>query len=63
MGLLEKAETRQKLVDETINRFGRLDILINNVGATAKPGEKDFFSLDSLRYILEVRFEHTINTV
>uniref|UniRef100_A0A914QAP3 Uncharacterized protein n=1 Tax=Panagrolaimus davidi TaxID=227884 RepID=A0A914QAP3_9BILA len=33
-GPIEKEEIQQKLIDETIAKFGRLDVLVNNAGLT-----------------------------
>uniref|UniRef100_A0A914PLY2 Uncharacterized protein n=1 Tax=Panagrolaimus davidi TaxID=227884 RepID=A0A914PLY2_9BILA len=33
-GPIEKEEIQQKLIDETISKFGRLDVLVNNAGLT-----------------------------
>jgi short-subunit dehydrogenase len=46
---------RQRLVDETVQRFGGLDILINNAGAGASGHFADS-SPDVLRGIMEVNF-------
>ena len=37
-------QDRQRLVDETWNRFGRSDVLVNNAGITS-PGRKDILEL------------------
>ena len=34
-GDVGKSETAQKVIDETLNHFGKIDILINNAGRTA----------------------------
>ena len=33
-GSLDRAEDRQRLIDETLSAFGRIDILVNNAGIT-----------------------------
>lgn len=34
---LSKAENAQKLVDEVLSRYGKLDILVNNLGSSSTP--------------------------
>ena len=36
---------RQNLVDKTLERFGRIDILVNNASVKSSPGLKLYFSL------------------
>uniref|UniRef100_A0AC35FB47 Uncharacterized protein n=1 Tax=Panagrolaimus sp. PS1159 TaxID=55785 RepID=A0AC35FB47_9BILA len=42
------------LIEETIKKFGKLDILINNVGIANKEGTKDHRSMENLDNILHV---------
>uniref|UniRef100_A0AC34GDS5 Uncharacterized protein n=1 Tax=Panagrolaimus sp. ES5 TaxID=591445 RepID=A0AC34GDS5_9BILA len=42
------------LINETIEKFGKLDILINNVGIANKEGTKNHRSMENLDYILHV---------
>uniref|UniRef100_A0A7E4VQK4 NAD(P)-binding protein n=1 Tax=Panagrellus redivivus TaxID=6233 RepID=A0A7E4VQK4_PANRE len=37
-GELTNDATHDKIIDETIARFGKIDVLINNAGAFKKPG-------------------------
>ena len=38
---VNKEEDMQRLVNETINKFGRLDVLVNNAGIMAASGIRD----------------------
>lgn len=53
-GDLEKKQIRETLVKETIDKFGKMDVLVNNVGSTGLKGQSDFFSMENLRHILEI---------
>jgi len=52
-GDIGSAETRQALVNQTLKRFGRIDVLVNNAGAAPLC---DFASID------ESTFEGVLNT-
>jgi NAD(P)-dependent dehydrogenase (short-subunit alcohol dehydrogenase family) len=52
-GDIGQASTRQKLVDETISKFGRVDVLVNNAGAAP---------LGEFAAIEESTFDDTLNT-
>jgi NAD(P)-dependent dehydrogenase (short-subunit alcohol dehydrogenase family) len=54
LGDISKKAVREQLVSETVQKFGKLDILINNVGATSLKNDSDFSSMDSLRHVLEI---------
>src|SRR5262247_1464848 len=41
-GDLSKAETAQSLIAETLDRFGRIDILINNAGTIRRAPAVDY---------------------
>jgi len=49
----------QRLMDETMNRFGRIDILINNAGISMRALFKDL-ELDVIRQLMEVNFFGTV---
>ncbi|MEE2686452.1 MAG: 3-ketoacyl-ACP reductase [Planctomycetota bacterium] len=44
-GDVSKAADRRRLVSETIDRFGRIDLLVNNAGITS-PGRNDLLDAD-----------------
>jgi 2-deoxy-D-gluconate 3-dehydrogenase len=45
-GDLAESATPQKLIDETLNRFGRLDILVNNAGTIRRAPAVDYSEAD-----------------
>lgn len=44
-GDVSSADDRQRIIDEVRQRFGRLDVLVNNAGITS-PGRKDILEAD-----------------
>ncbi|KAI6225361.1 hypothetical protein M3Y99_01349300 [Aphelenchoides fujianensis] len=51
-GSIEQEETRKQLIDETIKKFGKLDILVNNAACSQKPGLVPN-SVDNLDYLFQ----------
>uniref|UniRef100_A0AC35GC15 SDR family oxidoreductase n=1 Tax=Panagrolaimus sp. PS1159 TaxID=55785 RepID=A0AC35GC15_9BILA len=49
------------LIDETISKFGKIDVLINNVGIAFKEGIKDHRSMENLDYVLHVNLKSIIH--
>jgi len=45
-GDLAESATPQKLIDETLNRFGRIDILVNNAGTIRRAPAVDYSEAD-----------------
>ena len=45
-GDLANSDTPRKLIDETLNRFGRIDILINNAGTIRRAPAVDYSETD-----------------
>ncbi|KAI6170282.1 hypothetical protein M3Y98_01223500 [Aphelenchoides besseyi] len=50
-GPIEKEETRKQLIDETVKKFGRLDVLVNIAAAILKPGMVRILSNRTIRLI------------
>ncbi|KAI6193347.1 hypothetical protein M3Y96_01008400 [Aphelenchoides besseyi] len=59
-GPIEMKETRQKLIDETIKKFGRLDVLVNNAGLSHRNDLGDPNSLENLDYVMTVNVKSLI---
>ena len=51
---LTDAEDRQHLVDVTLDRFGRIDALVNNAGTVGSAGTLDETSVDDWRQLFEL---------
>uniref|UniRef100_A0A914DRQ1 Uncharacterized protein n=1 Tax=Acrobeloides nanus TaxID=290746 RepID=A0A914DRQ1_9BILA len=56
-GNIEHKETCHKLIDDTIEKFGRIDILVNNAGIAGKQGEKDPLSIENYEYTFDVNLK------
>ncbi len=56
---VSKEEDCKKIIDETINKFGRIDILINNAGISMRALFSDL-QLDVLRSLMNTNFWGTI---
>ncbi|MES2796940.1 MAG: SDR family NAD(P)-dependent oxidoreductase, partial [Bacteroidota bacterium] len=50
-----EADTR-KLIETTINRFGKIDILINNAGITMRSLFEDLEDIEVIRKVMDVNF-------
>ncbi|KAL3096514.1 hypothetical protein niasHT_027016 [Heterodera trifolii] len=53
-GDIEKVETTKTIFDETIKKFKKIDILINNAGTVMLKGTKEQFDLNNLDYLYNV---------
>ena len=52
-GEIEKEETVQKLISETVKNFGKIDILVNNAGISHEPGV-DSISIENFDKVMAV---------
>uniref|UniRef100_A0A914CZQ3 Uncharacterized protein n=1 Tax=Acrobeloides nanus TaxID=290746 RepID=A0A914CZQ3_9BILA len=55
-GQIEEAKTCEDLINETIKKFGKLDVLVNNAGIEAKPGIESL-SLENFDYTFDVNLK------
>ena len=55
-GEIEEEETQDTLVNETIAKFGKIDILVNNAAVLRKPGIEDNASLENLDYLYNINY-------
>jgi NAD(P)-dependent dehydrogenase (short-subunit alcohol dehydrogenase family) len=60
-GSITDESVLKALIDETIKKFGRIDVLINNVGNAKKEGITDHRSMENLDYVLDVNLKSSIH--
>uniref|UniRef100_A0AC34FLE5 Uncharacterized protein n=1 Tax=Panagrolaimus sp. ES5 TaxID=591445 RepID=A0AC34FLE5_9BILA len=60
-GAVTEESVLKALVDETVAKFGKIDVLINNVGISNKEGETNQRSMENLDYILNVNLKSIIH--
>lgn len=56
-GAVDDEKTLKALIDETVKKFGKIDILINNAAIAQKEGIKDQRSMENLDYLLQINFK------
>jgi NAD(P)-dependent dehydrogenase (short-subunit alcohol dehydrogenase family) len=59
-GSVTEEKTLKALIDETISKFGKIDVLINNVGIANKEGIQNSRSMENLDYVLDVNLKSVI---
>uniref|UniRef100_A0A183CEJ3 NAD(P)-binding protein n=1 Tax=Globodera pallida TaxID=36090 RepID=A0A183CEJ3_GLOPA len=59
-GQIEDEKTAQKIVAESLNKFGRIDVLINNAACVAKPGNEDPLDIANLDHIYSVNLRSIV---
>lgn len=59
-GSMEDPSTAERIIDETIDKFGKIDVLINNAGANSLPGCNDLSDLKVLDFFYQVNFRSVV---
>uniref|UniRef100_A0A915DQZ0 Uncharacterized protein n=1 Tax=Ditylenchus dipsaci TaxID=166011 RepID=A0A915DQZ0_9BILA len=60
IGSLEDPDTPAKIILQAVSKFGKIDVLVNNAGASSKPNEKDPDSLENLDFLFKVNFRSVV---
>lgn len=60
LGSLEQEKTLKELVRKTIEKFKKIDILVNAAGIAAKPGT-DFDSMENFQFVMDVNCKAPVN--
>ncbi|KAI1700918.1 enoyl-(Acyl carrier protein) reductase domain-containing protein [Ditylenchus destructor] len=60
LGSLEDPDTASKIINQTVQKFGKIDVLVNNAGAGSKPQEMNPDSLDNLDFIYKVNYRSVV---
>jgi NAD(P)-dependent dehydrogenase (short-subunit alcohol dehydrogenase family) len=61
-GSVTEEKTLKALIDETVSKFGKIDVLINNVGIESKEGMvANPRSMENLDYVLDVNLKSIIH--
>ena len=55
-GEVQDEKVQEKIIEETVVKFGRIDVLINNAGVVSKNGVTDVSSVENLDYVMDVNF-------
>lgn len=59
LGPIQEESTQKKLIDETIKKFSRLDVLVNNAGISHKTGT-DPNSFETFDYVMDINVRSLI---
>lgn len=59
-GSIENEEVVHALVNETVDKFGQIDIVVNNAGCYEKSGEVDPESLATYDYVMAVNLRRFV---
>jgi len=59
LGSIEDDETQQKLINETVAKFGKLDVLVNNAALSHRQGE-DPNSIETFDYVMKTNLRSVV---
>uniref|UniRef100_A0A914CSC0 Uncharacterized protein n=1 Tax=Acrobeloides nanus TaxID=290746 RepID=A0A914CSC0_9BILA len=58
-GVIEEDKTCDDLINKTVQKFGKLDVLVNNAGIRGKPG-LDYYSMENFKYTFDVNLKSVV---
>lgn len=59
-GLIQDEQIQNRIIDETIKKFGKLDILVNNAAVSRKPDVEHSISVKNLDYLYEISYKSLV---
>jgi len=62
-GDVKEEKTLRELVDKTLEKFGRIDVVVNNAGNAAEEAGMDSAAVESLDHILDMNLKSCIKLV
>uniref|UniRef100_A0A1I7Z660 3-oxoacyl-[acyl-carrier-protein] reductase n=1 Tax=Steinernema glaseri TaxID=37863 RepID=A0A1I7Z660_9BILA len=60
-GNIQDDETLKELVEKTLEKFGKIDVLVNNAGVVGLSG--DFDSMDAYEYIHDINIKSIVKLI
>ncbi|KAI1724839.1 enoyl-(Acyl carrier protein) reductase domain-containing protein [Ditylenchus destructor] len=60
IGSLEDPKTPAKIIEQTVQKFGKIDVLVNNAGAAGHPTIDDVDALEYLDFLYTVNFRSVV---
>ncbi|KAI6193676.1 hypothetical protein M3Y96_01044000 [Aphelenchoides besseyi] len=60
VGPIESVDTQKKLIEKTVEKFGRIDVLVNNAGLYRK-NDLDPESLENFEYLVDVNLKSVVS--
>jgi len=60
VGSMEDPNTPAEIVKQTVDKFGQIDVLINNAGAGIKPNHYDNDSMENLDFLYNVNLKSVV---
>ena len=55
-GEIQDEKVQEKLIEETVAKFGKINVLVNNTGTGPKGGADDYLSIENFDYVMNVNF-------
>ncbi|KAI6170258.1 hypothetical protein M3Y98_01221100 [Aphelenchoides besseyi] len=59
LGPIQDPKTQRRLIDETVKKFGQLDVLVNNAGASHR-SDLDPTSLENMDFVYDVNWKSVV---
>jgi len=60
IGPMEDPNTPSEIIKQTVDKFGQIDVLVNNAGAVVKPNEQDYDSVENMDFLYNVNLKSVV---